>query len=181
MARLPIRYAFTRARGNRSSRPRAGLRSGRKAPLRLGAHLTQQPIGGFASREQEAVTHDVERRTDPWEALRSGLEERFHAVLFRQAMLRRQRKATLAHFIVILEIGATTPPPPFRHVIGEHSPEPQCIVAQVSAYEKAARCVAMVHISQQRSDGVVDLIVRRADPVRIVAHGEVDDDRRHVV
>ena len=156
-------------------------RSGGEAPARISADLSHQSIGGFPAREEEAVADRVQRRTNPREAFGSRLEQRIHAVVLRQPVLGGERKATLAHLIVVVEIGTATTIPALGDVIRKHSAKPQRVIPQVRAHQKAPSRVTMVNVSQQGCHRVVQLIVRPTDAVRVVTQCEVHENRGDVI
>src|SRR5689334_17551938 len=102
-------------------------------------------------------------------------------MLLRQTMLGCELKAASPHLLVVAEMRAATIPSTLLDVIGEYSAQPERVVPEMRAHEKAAARIGIVDIVVQLGQRGVHLVVTLADSHRPVAHTEMHDDRGEIV
>src|SRR5690349_1932303 len=102
-------------------------------------------------------------------------------MLLRQTMLGCKLKAPSPHLLVVAEVRPATIPSTLLDVIGEYSAQPERVVSEMCAHEKAAPRIRVVDIAVQLRQRGVHLVVTLADSYRAVAHTEMHDDRGQIV
>lgn len=81
-------------------------------------------------------------------------------------MGRRELEATPAHLLVVIEVRSTTPISAVFDVVGKEAADPQRVVAQMCASEKAPLCIGAFDRVAEFGERVIALVVGFTNPIR---------------